>query len=110
LTKEPWPQNTFAALGGGDYSTAYAERAEIYNLVRDAKITGFAIVAGDRHSFWAGYVTSDLPPRRFGPGYAPSDLPPGKFEPVGLSFVGGSLISPGVMEAYEHKLPKDAPL
>jgi len=30
----------------------YRERAEIYDLVRDAKITGFAIVSGDRHSFW----------------------------------------------------------
>ena len=97
LTKEPWPKNaTFASLGGGDYGTAYVERAEIYDLVRDAKITGFAIVSGDRHSFWAGY--------------AAADLPPGKFEPVGLSFVGGSLTSPGIMEAYEHKLPKDAPL
>lgn len=37
-------------------------------------------------------------------------LPPARFEPVGLSFVGGSLTSPGAMEAYEHKLPKDAPL
>src|SRR5450432_1710276 len=96
LTKEPWPQNTFASLGGGDYGTAYVERAEIYNLVRDAKITGFAIVSGDRHSFWAGYATAELPP--------------GKFEPVGLSFVGASLTSPGTMEAYEHNLKKDAPL
>jgi len=97
LTKESWPPNaSYAALGGGDYGSAYAERAEIYQLVRDAKVTGFAIVSGDRHSFWAGYATAELPP--------------GKFEPVGLSFVGGSLTSPGVMEAYEHSLPKDAPL
>jgi len=96
LTKESWPANTYASLGGGDYGTAYAERAEIYHHVRDAKITGFAIVSGDRHSFWAGYATAELPP--------------GKFEPVGLSFVGGSLTSPGPMEAQEHKLPKDAPL
>ena len=80
LTKESWPKNTYASLGGGDYGTAYAERAEIYDLVRDAKITGFAIVSGDRHSFWAGYATAELPP--------------GKFEPVGLSFVGASLIKP----------------
>jgi alkaline phosphatase D len=96
LTKESWPPNAFASVGGGDYGTAYVERAEIYNLVRDAKVTGFAIVSGDRHSFWAGYASTDLPP--------------GKFEPVGLSFVGGSLVSPGTMEAYEHRLPKDAPL
>ena len=62
LTKQSWPANTYASLGGGDYGTAYAERAEIYQLVRDAKITGFAIVSGDRHSFWAGYASADLPP------------------------------------------------
>src|SRR5205085_12268206 len=54
------------------------------------------IVSGDRHSFWAGY--------------AAADLPPGKFEPVGLSFVGASLTSPGTMEATEHRLAKDDPL
>ncbi|MBK7686565.1 MAG: alkaline phosphatase D family protein [Rhodocyclaceae bacterium] len=96
LTKESWPANTYAALTGGDYGTAWAERTEIYHLVRDAKITGFAIVSGDRHSFWAGYASAELPP--------------GKFEPVGLSFVGGSLVSPGAMESYEHVMKKDNPL
>ncbi|HKQ20007.1 MAG TPA: alkaline phosphatase D family protein [Candidatus Eisenbacteria bacterium] len=96
LTKESWPPDAFAAMGGGDYATAWTERAEIYHLVRDAKITGFAIVSGDRHSFWAGYACAELPP--------------GRFEPIGLSFVGGSLVSPGAMEANEHGLPKDAPL
>ncbi len=97
MTKESWPPNAFAAMGGGDYATAYAERAEIYRVIGDAKITGFAIVSGDRHTFWAGY--------------AAAELPPGKFEPVGLSFVGASLVSPGPMEAYENaKFLKDAPL
>lgn len=97
LTQESWPKDAgYAAIAAGDYATAYAERAEIYHLVRDAKITGFAIVSGDRHSFWAGYATAELPP--------------GKFEPVGLSFVGASLVSPGTMEAQEHNLRKDAPL
>ncbi len=96
LTKESWPANTYAAASGGDYGTAWTERAEIYHLVRDAKITGFGIVSGDRHSFWAGYATAELPP--------------GKFEPVGLSFVGGSLVSPGAMESYEHRMKKDNPL
>ncbi len=96
LTKEAWPKDIYAAFPSGDYGTAYKERAEIYNLVRDAKITGFAIVSGDRHSFWAGYATSELPP--------------GKFDPVGLSFVGASLSSAGPMEANEHGLPKTDPL
>lgn len=96
LTKQKWPADTFAQIGSGDYGSAYHERGEIYDLVRDSKITGFAIVSGDRHSFWAGY--------------AASLLPPAKFEPVGISFVGASLASPGTMEAYEHSLPKDHPL
>ena len=93
LTKETWPKTTYAVDGQRRLRHGLHERAEIYDLVRDAKITGFAIVSGDRHSFWAGYATSELPP--------------GKFEPVGLSFVGASLSSPGTMEAYEHNLPKD---
>ncbi|MEO8505899.1 MAG: alkaline phosphatase D family protein [Acidobacteriota bacterium] len=97
LTKEAWPADGgYAAMSGGDYGTAFMERSEIYQLVRDAKVSGFAVVSGDLHSFWAGY--------------AAAELPPGKFDPVGLSFVGGSLTSPGAMEAQEHNLPKDAPL
>ena len=96
LTKQPWPSEAYASFGGGDYGTAYMERSEIYDLVRDAKITGFAIVSGDKHSFWAGY--------------AAKALPPAAFEPVGLSFVGASMSSCGGVEANEHRLPKDAPL
>ena len=96
MVEKPWPADTYAQFGSNDYGSAYSERKEIYDLVREAKITGFAIVSGDRHSFWAGYAAADLPPR--------------KFEPVGLSFVGASLASPGTMEAYEHRLPKDLPI
>jgi alkaline phosphatase D len=96
LVKETWPKDVYATLGGGDYGTAWVERAEIYDLVRDAQITGFAIVSGDLHSFWAGY--------------AAAELPPGKFDPVGLSFVGGSLSSAGPMEGQEYNLPKTEPL
>ena len=96
MAKNPWPADTYAMAGSNDFGAAYAERKEIYDLVHDAKITGFAIVSGDRHSFWAGYAAANLPPR--------------KFEPVGLSFVGASLASPGTMEALEHGLRKDHPL
>ncbi|HEY4319935.1 MAG TPA: alkaline phosphatase D family protein [Gemmatimonadales bacterium] len=96
LTKEAWPKTTYAVTSTGDYGSAYRERAEIYDLVRDDRITGFAILSGDRHSFWAGYATSELPP--------------GKFEPVGLSFVGASLSSAGTMESLEHTLSKADPL
>ena len=94
MVKNPWPLDTYAIFRTDDYGAAYSERKEIYDLVREAKITGFAIVSGDRHSFWAGYAAADLPPR--------------KFEPVGLSFVGASLASPGTMEALEHRSTKTA--
>jgi len=96
MVKNPWPADTYGIGRTDDFGAAYAERKEIFDLIRDAKITGFAIVSGDRHAFWAGYAAAYLPPR--------------KFEPVGLSFVGGSLISPGAMEALEHGLRKDHPL
>lgn len=95
LLPKPWPAG-FANNSPNDYGCAWAERGEIYDLVRDAKIAGFAIVSGDRHSFWAGYASTQLPP--------------GKFEPVGLSFVGASLSSPGTMEALEHRPPAKFPL
>jgi alkaline phosphatase D len=91
MLPKPWPAG-FVNASPNDYGCAFLERGEIYDLVRDAKITGFAIVSGDRHSFWAGYATSQLPP--------------GKFDPVGLSFVGASLSSAGAMEALEHR-PRD---
>ena len=95
LTK-PWPGAGYAGFGGGDWSAAYVERAEIYDLVRDAEIAGFATVSGDRHSFWAGLAARSLPP-------AP-------FEPVGVAFITGSISAPGLPESLEHRFPKDHPL
>ena len=95
LLAKPWPAG-FVNASPNDYGCAWMERGEIYDLVRDAKITGFAIVSGDRHSFWAGYAASNLPPE--------------KFEPVGLSFIGGSLASAGAMEALEHRPPNKFPM
>jgi alkaline phosphatase D len=93
----PWPGSGYACFGGGgDWGTAYTERAEIYDAVRDAGITGFVTVSGDRHSFWAGLAAKTLPP-------AP-------FQPVGAAFITGSVSAPGLVEAYEHRFPKDHPL
>jgi alkaline phosphatase D len=92
----PWPGAGFAAFAAGDHSNAYVERAEIYDFIRDQGITGFATVAGDRHSFWAGLAAKSLPPSRF--------------EPVGIAFVTGSISAPGIIEALEHNFPKQHPL
>ena len=39
---KPWPGAGYCGLGGGDHGSAYVERAEIYDFVRDHEITGFA--------------------------------------------------------------------
>jgi alkaline phosphatase D len=89
---KPWPGKGYAGLGGGDFSTAYLERGEIYDFIRQHGITGFATVAGDRHSFWAGLAAKALPPK--------------PFDPVGVVFVTGSISAPGLVEAFEHRFPK----
>src|SRR5437868_2729428 len=91
-----WPGEGYATIGGFDMSGATHELGEIYDHVLKQGITGFATVAGDRHAFWAGLAASKLPPKRF--------------QPVGVAFVTGSISSPGLVEAYEHGLKKDAPL
>jgi alkaline phosphatase D len=95
ITK-PWPETGYATSPLGDHGTAYVERGEIYDFVRANGITGFATIAGDRHSFWAGLAATSLPPK--------------PFVPVGIAFVTGSISAPGVVEALEHGLPKDHPL
>src|SRR5262245_10140261 len=92
----PWPGAAFASLGGDDWSGYLTERAEIYDFVREQRIAGFAIVSGDRHSFWAGRAAPALPPR--------------KFEPVGVAFTTGSISAPCFPEGAEHNLPQDYPL
>jgi len=93
---KPWPGAGYACFGAGDWGSAYTERAEIYDAVRDAGVNGFVTVSGDRHSFWAGL--------------AAKALPPAAFEPVGVAFITGSISAVGIVEAYEHSFPKDHPL
>ena len=89
-----WSGKGYAVFGGGgDYGTAFVERAEIYDAIRDARLTGFLTVSGDRHSFWAGLAAKALPPERF--------------EPLGAAFITGSLSAVGLAEAYEYSFPKD---
>ncbi len=87
-----WPGEGYALFSG----SYFVERAQILDVVRDERITGFAVVAGDRHSFWAGTVSADLPPK--------------PFEPLGVEFITGSISASGIFEAAEYSLPKDDPL
>jgi len=96
MVASAWPGGGYASFGGGDVSTAYHERGEIYDFIKKHAIMGFATVAGDRHSFWAGLSAKSLPPK--------------PFDPVGVAFVVGSISAPGMVESMEHHLHKDAPL
>ena len=93
---EPWPGEGYAGYARTDFSTAFRERGEIYDQVARCGIAGFVTLSGDRHSFWAGLSAKALPPE--------------SFSPVGVSFVVGSISSPGMVEAFEHTLPKAHPL
>jgi alkaline phosphatase D len=84
-----WPGDGYAVLNAG----FAVEHDEIFDHVRDHAITGFALVAGDKHSFWAGYPCKALPPQ--------------KFEPVGVEFITGSISAPGLAEVSETIIPKD---
>ena len=92
----PWPGGGYATLGGGDWSGYLTERAEIFDFVKANRIAGFAIVSGDRHSFWAGRAAKALPPRQF--------------DPVGVAFITGSLSAPALPESAEHNLVREHPL
>ena len=93
---KPWSGDGYASLGGGDMSGVYVEKGEIYDFIHEHGITGFATVAGDRHSFWAGL--------------AAKELPPSAFNPVGVAFITGSISAPGFLEAFENRKKKDSPL
>jgi len=95
-TAKLWPGAGYAISPQGDHGSAYVERGEIYDFIDANKITGFVTIAGDRHSFWAGLAAKSLPPK--------------PFVPVGIAFVTGSISAPGLVEAFEHVLPKDHPL
>ena len=75
-----WPGTGFGLASGGYYS----EHAQIYDVLRQKGVTGLAVVAGDKHSFWAGLTSADLPPRAY--------------DPVGVEFVTGSISAQGFVE------------
>ncbi len=88
-----WPKGA----GYGVYSGGYTlERGEIFDMIREEGITGFAIVAGDKHAFWAGYPSKTLPPRAF--------------DPVGVEFITGSISAQTAGEVQQLTMRKDAPL
>jgi alkaline phosphatase D len=92
LTDKKWPGQGYGQMHGG----YVVDHAEIMDVVRDKGVTGLAIVAGDRHTFWAGRVSKALPPQ--------------KFEPLAVEFITGSISAQNTVEVTELTFPKNHPL
>src|SRR4030095_1542135 len=72
------------------------DKDEIFDFVRDQKIAGFCVVAGDRHAFHAGLASKALPPK--------------KYEPLGVEFITGSISQQTLFEVLEVTMAKDHPM
>jgi len=90
--RSQWPSDSYGLMNGG----YFLDHADIVGLVKREGITGFGVVAGDRHSFWAGLYSSKLPPEGF--------------DPVGVEFITGSVSSQTLAEVAEQVLKRDYPL
>jgi alkaline phosphatase D len=88
-----WPTDAGYALMDSRF---LRDKAEIFDFVKDHQITGLAIVAGDRHAFYAGLASKNLPPQ--------------PFEPLGVEFITGSVSQQTGFEVMEVTMAKDHPL
>jgi alkaline phosphatase D len=89
--KANWPGTGYGLVNGG----FELDHGEIADTLKREGITGLAIVAGDKHSFWAGTFSKHLPPR--------------PFEPVAVEFITGSISARGLSESIE-RMPRTQPL
>jgi alkaline phosphatase D len=88
-----WPKGAGYGITAGGYTV---EHGEIFDMIRAEGITGFTVVAGDRHAFWAGYPSKTLPPRAY--------------DPVGVEFITGSISAQTMGEVNALTMPRDRPL
>lgn len=88
-----WPKDVGYAVFDSRFPR---DKDEIFDFVRDKQITGFSLVAGDRHAFLAGLVSKALPPK--------------KFEPLGVEFITGSISQQTLLEVMEQTMSKTHPL
>ncbi len=88
-----WPKDVGYALIDSRFPR---DKDEIFDFIRDHKITGFCTVAGDRHAFYAGVTSKALPPKAY--------------EPLGVEFITGSISQQTGFEVMELTMPKDHPM
>lgn len=90
-----WTYPGYGLVVGIEWSGYRSERNEILAFLRREKINGLITVVGDRHSFQAGVLSENLPPR--------------EFKPVAAEFITGSISAPNGVEAWEYNIKKDDP-
>ena len=88
-----WPKDAGYAMMDSRF---LRDKHIIFDFVKNQNITGLAIVSGDRHAFYAGLASRDLPPK--------------KFEPVGVEFITGSISQQTLFEVMEVGMRKDHPM
>ncbi|MGC4101320.1 alkaline phosphatase D family protein [Ferruginibacter sp.] len=87
-----WPKDAGYAVIDNRF---LRDKDEIFDFIKEQKITGFCVVGGDRHAFHAGLVSKALPPK--------------KYEPLGVEFITGSVSQQTLFEVLEVTMKKDHP-
>lgn len=87
-----WPEDAGYAMMDSRFLW---EKEQIFDFIQEKKITGFCLVAGDRHGFAAGLTSKSLPPK--------------KYEPIGIEFITGSISQQTLYEVMEVTMKKDHP-
>ncbi len=88
-----WPEDAGYAVVDNRF---LRDKDILFDFVRDQAITGFCVVGGDRHAFYAGLASKSLPPKQY--------------EPLGVEFITGSISQQTLFEVMEVTMAKDHPM
>lgn len=88
-----WPVDGYGMMSPDDWAGYPSERGEILDAAARAGVSNLVTLAGDRHAFFAGLLSPQLPPRAF--------------EPVAAEFVVGSIGTPTLFEAAQQAIAPD---
>lgn len=86
--RQYWRGKSYGIYGADDWVAYPSERAELLDFMREENIANVVSITGDRHNFFAGYLSADLPPKRY--------------EPVAVEFTTSSITTPTSFEAAEY--------
>lgn len=86
--RQHWRGDGYGIYGTDDWVGYPTERAELLTFIQERKIANVISITGDRHNFFAGFLSAHLPPERY--------------EPVALEFTTSSITTPTSFEAAEY--------